>query len=381
MVWKGDAMSQIIVKVCKVDEIKPHGNADLLEIVCVGAWETCVKKDVFKVDDLVVFIPPDAILPQALHEFLGITQYCGELPQSSEEAKQGKRRVRAARLRGTKSFGTLMTLNDVAEFHAVSYGEYPNIDFVEGDDVASILGITKYDPPEKVTAGDQEAGHALFHKYTDIERFQNFPDVLSVGEDVVITEKIHGTNCRVGLVQTDEGLVWMAGSHNTRRRELDTKGNTSLYWKPLVNSIGDLRGLIEDLQHDRSAVAVIVFGEIYGPGIQDMQYGGLVEFRVFDISVNGDYLNWFDVRYICGIYGVETVPILYSGPFTKAVLMDRTDGPTAVCEEVVSKFKGREGCVVKPLAERRDFDLPSQRVILKSVNADYLGRIGATDNA
>jgi RNA ligase (TIGR02306 family) len=377
-------MSKMIVKLQRITEIKEHPNADKLEIACIGAWETCVKKDVFTQGDLVVFIPPDAILPKALHEMLGITNYLGDMPKSSEEAEQGKKRVRATRLRGVRSFGTLMTTDDILEYIGIKTGipatwEDNGKDLQEGSDWAEVLDITKYTPPEKVYAGDQEPNHAMFHKYTDIERYQNYPDVIPVGEKVVITEKIHGTNCRVGVVMTDEGLTWMGGSHTVRRKRLDTKGNVSLYWKPLEQA--HLREMIEDMQDDQSAVAVLVFGEIYGPGIQDMQYNGKVGFRVFDISVNGEYLDWSDVVYTCGIYGVETVPELYVGPFTPDVLMDVTDGQTTVCEEVVSKFKGREGCVVKPTTERQDFDLPSGRVILKSISADYLGRKGATDNA
>jgi len=376
----GENMSQIIVKAQRITEIKEHPNADRLEIACIGAWETCVKKDVFAVGDLVVFIPPDAILNRFLHTMLGITQYCGELPKTSREAEQGKRRVRAARLRGVKSFGTLMTIEDVFQYYELIQGAPPAIEIEEGDDLARLLNVTKYEPPEKILAGDQEADHALFPKYTDIERFQNFPDVLVEGERVVMTEKIHGTNCRIGLVMTDTGLEWMAGSHRTRRKDFDAAGRRSLYWKPLIEN-HNMCEMIQDIQNDREAVNVIVFGEIYGPGIQDMQYDGKVGFRVFDILVNGEYLSWDDVEYTCGIYGIETVPVLYTGPFSVDKLMEVTDGPTTVCPDVVSKFKGREGCVVKPVIERASRDLPNLRVILKSVSADYLERRGATDNA
>jgi len=376
-------MSKIVVKVCKIDEIIPHGNADALEVACVGAWTTCVKKDVFAAGDLVVFIPPDAILPKELHEHLGITQYCGEMPQSSGEAEQGKRRVRATRLRGVRSFGTLMTIADVVEYFRSVHGHPPShcYPFMEGNELSVLLGITKYEPPEKIRQGDQMTPHALFHKYTDIERYQNFPSLLKEGEEVVILEKIHGTNCRVGLVMTDVGLTFMAGSHNTRRKAVDTIGHNSLYWKPLDESIADMKGLLEYEQHEREAVSIIVFCEIYGPGIQDMQYAGYLAYRVFDIAVNGEYLNWDDVERICKAHAVPTVPVLYQGPFSEEVLMEHTDGNTQVCEAVTGKFKGREGCVVKPIVERQDFDIPSGRVILKSVGADYLNRKGGTDNA
>ena len=374
-------MSQIIVKAQRITEIKEHPNADKLEIACIGAWETCVKIGVFTVGELVVFIPPDAILNKYLHEMLGITNYLGEMPKSSKEAEQGKRRVRACRLRGVRSFGTLMTINDVAEYYKLIQGDYPAVIFQEGDDVARMLDITKYIPPEKVCAGDTAPGNALFHRYTDIERYQNYPSLLKNGEQVVILEKIHGTNCRIGIVMTDEGLVLMAGSHNTCRKTVDTLGRTSLYWHPITEGISGLRDMIEGEQGDRKAVSFVVFCEIYGPGIQDMQYGGHKAFRVFDIAVNGEYLNWDEVEYICGIYGVPMVPVLYKGPFSEAILMEHTDGKTKVCEEVTGKFKGREGCVVKPVEERIDFDLPSGRVILKSISPDYSDRRGATDNA
>jgi RNA ligase (TIGR02306 family) len=374
-------MSQMIVKVQPITEIKPHPGADRLEIACIGAWSTCVKKDMFNQDDLVVFIPPDAILTESLHQFLGITNYLGEMPKTSEEAKQGKRRVRACCLRGVRSFGTLMTMADLAECLRVVHGTYPDVTYIENDDVAEALGITKYEPPEKVCQGDQAPANALFHKYTSIEKWQNYPSLLKDGEEVVITEKIHGTNCRVGVVMTDDGLVTMAGSHNTRRKEIDAAGNTSLYWKPITEGISGLKEMIEKEQDYRKAVSFIAYLEIYGPGIQDMQYGGHKAFRVFDIAVDGEYLDWNAVEYLCDIYGVPMVPVLYKGPFSEAILMEHTDGKTIVCDEVVGKFTGREGCVVKPAEERTDFDLPSGRVILKSVSADYLGRRNPTDNA
>jgi len=178
---------------------------------------------------------------------------------------------------------------------------------------------------------------------------------------------------------TDEGLTWMAGSHNTRRKKLDAKGRESLYWKPLADE--NMQDMIDSTRFKYDATAVIVFCEVYGPGIQDMHYGGEVEYRVFDMSINGEYLNWHEVEDVCGLFNIPTVPLLYMGPFTTEALVECTDGHTAVCDEVKTKFKGREGCVVKPLEERMDLDLPSGRVILKNVSCMYLERKNPTDNA
>jgi RNA ligase (TIGR02306 family) len=373
-------MSKMIVKIKHIDAITPHNNADALEIAHLGAWTTCVKKGVFNVGDLVVFLPPDAILPKSLHQFLGITKYCSEMPKYSEDYKQGRCRVRAARLRGERSFGTLMTKNDLLKYvmtytpeKCTSYG------FMVDDDVADLLGITKYTPPEKIKSGDAAPENALFHQYTDIERYQNYPKAIDEGEHVVMLEKVHGTNSRIGLVMSNDDLVWMCGSHRSNRKQFDATGDLSLYWKPLTCNVVDM---LTEIQNDTKAVSVVLFGEIYGRGIQDMQYDGNISFAAFDISVNGQYLDWPAVVKMCDKHSVSMVPVVYEGPFSEAILMEHTDGPTIVCEQPISKFKGREGVVVKPIVERQSQYLPNHgRVILKSVSVDYLNRRGGTDNA
>jgi hypothetical protein len=190
-------MSELNVKIQRITDIQPHSNAERLEIAYIGAWTTCIQKDVFNVGDLVVFIPPDAILPKHLHEFLGISKYCGKMPKDSEEYKQGSMRVRATNLRGVKSFGTLMMVDDVYQYirqitneHGIPFLPYNDL---EGFDVMDLLGITKHEPPEKVLDGDAEREHVLFHKYTDIERYQNYPNAFdNFGGRVVYTEKLHG---------------------------------------------------------------------------------------------------------------------------------------------------------------------------------------------
>lgn len=62
-------------------------------------------------------------------------------------------------------------------------------------------GVTKFEPPERPADGDALPAVAAFHRYTEIENIRNFPDVLRPGEQVVITEKLLGKNCRLGRVR------------------------------------------------------------------------------------------------------------------------------------------------------------------------------------
>src|SRR5688500_15004179 len=184
---KGCVMSSLIVEVCRVERVLPHPNADLLELAHIKGWQCVVPRGKYAAGDLVTYVPIDSVLPEPLSERLGVTKYLSN------------GRVRCAKLRGEPSFGLIMDREDPA--------------WSEGADVKDVYGITKYVPPLKPSAGDAAPAHPLFESYTDVENLRNFPSVIADGEDVVVTEKVHGTNCRVGVVEGE----WMAGSMEIRR--------------------------------------------------------------------------------------------------------------------------------------------------------------------
>jgi RNA ligase (TIGR02306 family) len=357
-------MSNINVSIEQVAEVVAHPNADRLEIVKILGTQTIVPKGEYKVGDRVVFFPPDILLPPAVSEKLGIQKY---LKGCMLGGLKLPCRVAACRLRGTPSYGFIIRAE----------GNEPL-----GTDVSADFGAEKYEPPvssmdRRRFNGDCATDHSTFHKYTDIQNYYRYASALPDETPVRITEKIHGTNSRVGYVRTEAGgYVFMGGSHKTNRKEFDVAGNRSLYWRPLAsNMLGMLVALSGD-KHD-----VIVFGELFGPGIQDLDYGvvpGEVGYQVFDITIDGQYIDWDDLQAACETHGIATVPLLYHGPFSRWVLDAHTDGPTTL-GTVRSKFKGREGVVVTPLHETWS-DILGGRLILKNKSADYLDRRGAVDN-
>jgi len=356
-------MSTLIVEVCEIKTVRPHSNADRLELVEVKGWTCVVQKDKYKVGDKVVYFPPDTLMPNALADKLGITKYCSPLPKLADGTRPDGMRVRASRFRGEQGFGTVQDPDDPT--------------WPVGMSVIEHYGVTKYEPPPKPVAGDALPSVELFQHYTDIENFRNYPDVLQNGEDVVIDEKIHGTNSRVGYLPIGENgaMEFVAGSHNTRRKEMNDKGVVSVYWKPMT---ADMRAMLMEISGEDKK-SVIVFGEIYGGSTQDMKYGlNESTFRCFDILVNGKYLD-YDIRMDWfKKYNIESAPSLYRGPFSKEKLLELTDGPTTLCDATIAgKFKGREGVVVRPTVER--FDRKLHRVILKSISVDYLERRDGTE--
>jgi len=362
-------MSKLIVEVCPVLEVNAHPNADRLEILRIKGWDVVAQKNLVKAGDHVVYFPPDSVLSEDLADRLNIRKYLAPVKKDGEVVGY---RVMAARLRGVASYGTID--------HLVPDGKGA------GEDLADYFGVTKYEPPVKDVAGDQEPDHPLFHRYTNIENIRNYPNVLQEGEEVVLTEKLHGSNGRVGYIDTEPGLhmlresgrpILMGGSHSVRRKEYDAAGKRSMYWKPVEDP-----KFVQMLDGLRPAGNVVVFFEIFGSGVQDMAYGhanGSKAYRVFDIAINGRYVDADEKEKWCRLFDVPMVPILYRGPFSWGVVESLTNGPTTMCKpEEAGKFKGREGVVITPVKERTDPSIG--RVILKSISVDYLSRKNGTDS-
>jgi len=338
-------MSDIAITIQEIQEIDPHPNADRLEIAKILGTQVVVPKDTHRPGEKVAYFPPDMLLPPDVSARLGVQQY---LKHALWEGEKTQCRVAACRLRGVPSYGFVVN--------------------IDGWDVTQLYGAKKYEPPE--IPGDSIPEHPLFHRYTSIQHYWRYPEAIPEGTPVRITEKIHGTNSRIGLIDGE----WVAGSHRIQLKQHDARGRVCRYWKPLEDD--QLRDLIRMLS--AGGEPVVVFGEIFGPGIQDMDYGGL-GYRIFDISIGGEYLDWAELVDEC--QEIPTVPLFYEGPFSPDLVEEYTHGPTTVTTtgQIRCKFKGREGIVITPLQEQWS-DVLQGRMILKSVSADYLDRKGATDN-
>lgn len=377
------SMSKINVEVVRISALEEHPGADRLEIATVLGATCCVPKGRFAVGELVLWFPPDLLLPETVSEALGVKQYLRSSVYPGDSTRTNCR-VAATRLRGVPSFGFIASIKDATKAQVKSSARpfvlFNDIDLEpeEGEIVDDFFGAVKYEPPADGAAavgrtnGDAAPDHVAFHRYTDIQHLYKYAQVIHPGEEVVITEKLHGANIRLGLINVGDEFQLMVGSNRVNWKPEDANGNVPVWWHQMTKEVVNL---LHDLCD--SASNVVMFGELFGPGVQDMDYG-LVErsLRVFDISIDGSYLDWDAVRWFCQKHGVGTVPELYRGPFSRRIIEELTDGPTSF-PGVKAKFKGREGVVVKPLKERYEHH---GRVIFKSVSADYLSRRNPQDN-
>lgn len=344
-------MSTIKVEVTQITDVRPHPNADALELATVGGWQMCVKKGVYHNGDPVVYFEQGTTLPRDVADRLGVTQYLSEKLDIDGNRVLVIHRVR---LRGEPSFGLVIE---------------PEPGMVVGQDVADFYGTSKFFPPLRTTAGDSVANDPRFPAYTDVENLRSYPTVLADGEEVIATEKLHGTNNRVGFVTErvagQRQLVRMAGSRGLRRQEpVDVEAmRSNTYWYPLT--LPNVEQLLRALFNEGHNQAVL-YGEVFGAGIQSYTYGQkTLAFRAFDLMIDGQFLDYPDFVAQCERYGIETVPLVYRGPFALSTIKTLAEGPS-----LIGGKHGREGVVVKPVQERQDVKIG--RVILKYIGDSYL---------
>lgn len=372
-------MSSLIVQVRTITGIRPHQNPakTRIEIAEVEGWQTIVKKDQFKVGDKIVYFPPDTVLPTELTDNLGVTQYTS------------KGRIRTIKLDKEMSFGLIAT---------------PDQDWPVGQDVADYYKAKKWEPPAPTIHGPKGVGTGKknniegFHKYTDIENLRHFAHRLNDTE-VVATLKIHGCSWRAALIngklvvgsrntireypgqyiKTEPRncfhsfCLWayrqITGRPHMIRKDDPNAAKQCWYYSHIVGPLGpQIRGLLSYLE-SQGAKNPALYGESFGPGIQDMHYGikpGEFGFRAFDIMINDRYLSHDEFVEACTKFNIPMVPLLYRGPYS----LD-TVKPYSTGNDPIDPSHIREGIVVKPIKETVG---PNGRLIFKLINNDYLLR-------
>jgi len=364
-------MSSFSVEVVEV-QIKPHQNADTLELAQVGEYLCVVPKGKYKSGDLVAYIPEQSLVPLSIQQDINVD---GKLSGSNKD------RVKAIKLRGVLSQGLV--------YPARSHWSL-------GQNVADELGITKWEPTVPASMAGEVAhvgGHRTV-KY-DVENFKKYPELFSENEQVVMTEKLHGTWTMIGIMppkweHPDIGNTFVS-SKGLAAKGLVLKNNeankNNLYWRIARKlNLAEKWFLLSDEVREsflNGGDRIFVLGETFGSGVQDLRYGmtgDQIDFRVFDVFVGdnreGFYLSSDELDRFCEVLELTRVPVLYRGPFTKEKLYELTDG-----YETYSGKKShiREGVILRPMVETCAEGLPGNRLQLKSVSGDYLTRKDGTE--
>jgi len=353
--------SSLIVEVCRIKNICHHPAADKLDLSIVKGWQVVVGRDQFKEDDLIVYIPMDAVIPTELADEWNVRNYLGG---------QNKDRVRCARLRGEMSYGLIM----------------PNSNnWAEGEDVAKHFGITKHIPPLRVTAADAAPRDIMFPEFTDVENINNFPEAFVDGEEVIVTEKIDGSCDRIGFSITRDGDIDIKAGSMSYKRTMpllwDLPSNP--YWYPLttepvVKLLKFYSGIMKKEFEDNNLIErnITLFGEVYGGSIRgghkSMDYGTPTAygFAAYGLKVDDIFIDWNKLQSLCARFRVPTVPVIAKITFNMEELKKLVIGNSLLAQQNGKIEHIREGIVIYPIKERRDPKLG--RCILKMLNPDFL---------
>lgn len=354
-----------------VNDIQPIIDSDNIELVIVNGWNCVVKKGSFVIGDMVICATTDAIIPIEISEKLGVTNYL-----------RNKERVRTVKLRGVYSECLLMPIDLV-----------PLNKRKDGEDLMDVLKISKYEPPVKMVRlsnGKRRRYHEnpnflIYYKFPNIK---NVPNMFDENDYVEITRKIHGTNARYGIVKKNKLSLWnkikrffgftlgwdeyefVVGSHNIEKGS-DTQGfyDTNVWydiekkydiknklWYFIKNNIpnGDI---------DEIGSGIIIYGEIYGKGIQKNYEYGLddIQICIFDIEIDKKYLNLTVCKYVVeDCLNLPYVEVLYKGLYLEEMKNK------FVLNNFINNTKvPHEGIVIKTV-------VGSRQKVAKVINPDYL---------
>jgi RNA ligase (TIGR02306 family) len=354
-------MSSFNVFIETIDEINPIPGADQIELAKIRGYRAVVPVGQYKAGDHALYIPEAAVLPDSLIENLGLV---GRL------AGKDKNRVKAIRLRGVLSQGIVCRPSQL-------WDKYPG-DVIRAfahnqTDMADELGIVKWVPivPAQM-AGEVEPAPSII-PMIDIENVKKFPNVFEEGEEVVVTEKIHGT-CTIFHFDVERDQFQVSSKGLAQKHLALKESDTNLYWRMAQQH--NVEKYLRHLVGGRNKIRTItVYGETYGPGVQDLGYdavAGHPAWRMFGVTTLKDdgekvYFHPRSLPRLGGFFDWMSVPILYRGPYQHSVFEFMAEGDSEIADNI------REGLVVTADPPRHS-DVLDGPAVVKFISTRYLTR-------
>ena len=360
-----------LASIRQIKDKRPIENADRIEVCTVDGWEVVVKKDEFNIDDLIIYIEIDSIVPDIpCFEFLRDRGF----------------KVKTIKLRKQISQGLIMPLSILPE------GLY-----TKGQDVTDILGIIKYESNSEREAnktayvstsplfkkfmkykmfrkliGDKYLKHKKHQKLfpdwikkTDETRVQNLPERFyqNIRSYYLfnVTEKLDGQSATYAVKKKLFGPEYFVCSRNIRLQKHDS----SSYWT--ISDKHDIKAVLSDIMKNKDCRNVVLQGEIIGNGIQGNKYNKLFyDFYAFNLIIDGYQYSTNEMAFILEDYGIKTVPIVKR----------RYQLPQTISELV--KY-ATDKSVVNPKINREGLVLRWDEISFKVINPEFLLKESAND--
>ncbi len=330
--------------IAKIENLDPIKGSETLEVAKILGWTVVVKKDAFKVNDLVVYFTLGAV-PDPSNAAFDHLKVKGRMKQ-----------LKSKKVKGVLSQGAIVPLDTVK-----SYGVEPASVQV-GQDMSAVMKVRKGVDEEEadvyVKDLPEQEPFPSFIPRTEEERLQNIPDVLKelAGQPVIVTRKEDGCSASFAL---NAGRVYICSRNNIWNKR--TKASSQVY------TIAEKYKLPEALKQLGRNIGIQ--GEIVGPGISENRLGlkdkEFRVFNVFDIDAQA-YLGHAEMLEVCQKLGLNTVPVVYTGTLPADWL---------TVEDVlkyVETIKYTETCPAEGIVVKTNRPAPDKRISFKLVSNLYL---------
>lgn len=339
-----------LASVQEVIDVKPIEGADRIELGFVLGWQCVVNKGQFKTGDKAVYFEIDSFLPiRPEFEFLRSSSY-----KNNDFMGEGFR-LKTMNFRKQVSQGLLLPVSNFPEI---------NENTPVGTDVTELLGVKKWEVPERVTTGGTTIGNLPYDvPYTDETRVQAEPELIKefAGLDYYITTKMDGSSHSISM---DENGFHVTG-HNYEYKDDE---HCSFY--NLVNK-RDIKNKIETYIKDKGYKTLTIQGEFCAPGIQKNRLKlKEPEWYVFTVRINGERVGLKKMQEVTKDLGLLMVPLEEEGhdlpskyPDVNSLLL-RSDG------EYPNGGK-KEGIVIRP-TEPIYSEIVRSSLSMKVVSPKYL---------
>lgn len=318
----------------RIVDIKPIKGADFIEsamVVCGegGKWLGTVKKDEFKVGDLVEVYLQDALLPKT-EEFAFMENY--------------KYRVAMRKFKKVPSECLIMPLT---------------VEGNVGDNIADIKGVMKYEKPISPSLAGMALGAfptSVVPK-TDEPNFQTVSHMVHAlqGNRYYSTVKADGSSGTIYRWSRDDEVDHFGCC--SRNLELKDEGN------PAIWNLARKYNLRE-----RLPFGFAIQFEIVGPGIQSNHMGlSDVDLRVFNVwdIIDRRYLDAVPFTEFCNHLSLPTVEII---DWNKVFEFKSDNELRKYAEGKYESGYPREGVVFRPMMETK---VKFERLSFKVINLMY----------
>ena len=198
--------------IVKVTQLRPHSNADKLQIATFFGNDTCVSLEVHE-NDVGVYFPSDLQLSE---EYCEINHLCRKKKDGTPDTgylDENKRNIRTIKLRGERSDGIYMPLE------SFTYTGVKMSELTIGTPITVLNGheiCQKYIPRTNRSSSGGNGGAKriskskapiapIFYEHKDTEQLAYNLDLFKPGDEIEISLKMHGTSQRTAHTKVLKG--------------------------------------------------------------------------------------------------------------------------------------------------------------------------------